>query len=102
MSTVINHPASFLDHRGKFNTENGHINFYGITFSDILEAMAVLKMVKKDEVGHAFASKYGAGITTIYGSVIAGSQHTPFRWFPSEKTAKEYLRDIHTYKGFSC
>jgi len=80
---------------------NGHINFYGIVFADMLEAITVLKKIRKEEVEHAFASKYGAGITTIYGSVLAGSHNTPFRWFPSEKTAKLYLRDLHTYKGLN-
>jgi len=99
MSTVTSHPVSFLDHRGKLTVETGHTSFYGITFANILEAIPVLRMIKKDEVEHAFVSKYGAGITTIYGSVVAGSYNTPFRWFPSEKTAKVYLEELQVYKG---
>jgi len=99
MTIVTSHPASFLDHMGKLNVDTGIVTFYGIAFANIVEASTVLKMIKMEEVDHSFWSKYGAGITTIHGSVIAGGQNNPFKWFSSEKTAISYLRDIYTYKG---
>lgn len=78
----------FEGHKGKLNIENMNVNFYGMVFTTIIEAVNMLKSIPS---GPFYRPWYYRGHRGFL-SEDDGSVYLKDRWLTDEEFAKEFIK----------